>query len=230
MALSGNLAETSFADLIQFYSISRQTAAVTVESPAGREHDVVVFIENGEIVDARFGPITGVDAVRRALRLREGEFHVDLNVTAGNRTIWESCSKLLLEEMVSDDEEKKKSASNGHAGAEEIMVSRTEPPAARISRRHISIVSSGTGDGSVVFQYSPRVDEFKSAAWRFLDALAPGDRVAWIDARDIAAELAAEVIEPKLEGIAHVVADHRGRAAEGRDKTDLDGVARQGRA
>jgi ABC-type branched-subunit amino acid transport system substrate-binding protein len=128
VALSGNLAETSFADLIQFYSISRQTAAVTVESPAGREHDVVVFIENGEIVDARFGPITGVDAVRRALRLREGEFHVDLNVTAANRTIWESCSKLLLEEMVSDDEAQK-SASNGHSGAEEIMVSRTQPPA-----------------------------------------------------------------------------------------------------
>lgn len=128
MALSGNLAETSFADLIQFYSISRQTAAVTVVSPAGREHDVVIFIENGEIVDARFGAITGVDAVRRALRLREGEFHVDLNVTSSDRTIWESCNKLLLEEMVSDDEAQKAN-SNGHAGAEEIVVSRTEPPA-----------------------------------------------------------------------------------------------------
>ncbi|MGZ6125522.1 MAG: ABC transporter substrate-binding protein, partial [Myxococcales bacterium] len=128
MALSGNLAETSFADLIQFYSISRQTAAVTVVSPAGREHDVVVFIENGEIVDARFGGIKGIDAVRRALHLREGEFHVDLNVTASERTIWESCNKLLLEEMVSDDEAQK-SASNGVAGAEEIIVSKTQPPA-----------------------------------------------------------------------------------------------------
>ena len=126
MALSGNLAETSFADLIQFYSISRQTAAVTVVSPAGRDHDVVVFIENGDIVDARFGAITGVDAVRRALRLREGEFHVDLNVTARERTIWDSCNKLLLEEMVLDDEAHN-GASNGSAGADEILVEKTRP-------------------------------------------------------------------------------------------------------
>ncbi len=127
VSLSGNLSETSFADLIQFYSISRQTAAVTVVSPAGREHDVVVFMENGEIVDARFGAVSGVDAVRRALRLREGEFHVDLNVTAPKRTIWDSCSKLLLEEMVSDDEAHK-GARNGRGGPEEIMVSKTQPP------------------------------------------------------------------------------------------------------
>ena len=126
--LSGNLAETSFADLIQFYSISRQTAAVTVVSPAGREHDVVVYIENGEIVDARFGAISGVDAVRRALHLREGEFHVEMNVTAAQRTIWESCSKLLLEEMVSDDEAQEKGTSDAHIGVEEIMVSKTQPP------------------------------------------------------------------------------------------------------
>ncbi|TMA75946.1 MAG: DUF4388 domain-containing protein [Deltaproteobacteria bacterium] len=58
VALSGNLSETSFTDLIQFYSISRQTAAVTIVSPAGPEHDVVVFMEKGEIVDARFGHVT----------------------------------------------------------------------------------------------------------------------------------------------------------------------------
>jgi branched-chain amino acid transport system substrate-binding protein len=134
VALSGNLAETSFADLIQFYSISRQTAAVTVVSPAGRDHDVVVFIENGEIVDARFGAISGVDAVRRALRLREGEFHVDLNVTASERTVWDSCNKLLLEEMVLDDEAQN-SASNGSAGAEEILVEKTQPPAPPLETR-----------------------------------------------------------------------------------------------
>ena len=133
--LSGNLSETSFADLIQFYSISRQTAAVTVVSPAGHEHDVVVFMENGEIVDARFGTVNGVDAVRRALRLREGEFHVELNVTADQRTIWESCSKLLLEEMVSDDEAQK-GASNGRAGPEEIMVAKTQPPAPPKALQH----------------------------------------------------------------------------------------------
>ena len=131
VALSGNLSETSFTDLIQFYSISRQTAALTVVSPAGPEHDVVVFMENGEIIDARFGEMGGIDAVRRAMRLREGEFHVELNVSAKKRTIWESCSKLLLDEMVSDDEAQNgagKGAGATAAGPEKIVIPKKQPP------------------------------------------------------------------------------------------------------
>jgi len=131
VALNGNLSETSVTDLIQFYSISRQTAAVTIVSPAGPEHDVVVFMENGDIVDARFGEVTGVDAVRRALHLREGEFHVDLNVTTPKRTIFDPCNKLLLEQMVSDDEsnnDKSDGAGGRKAGAEEIMIPKSQPP------------------------------------------------------------------------------------------------------
>ena len=128
MALNGNLSETSFTDLVQFYSISRQTAAVTIVSPAGPEHDVVVFMEGGEIVDARFGDIIGLEAVRRALRLREGEFHVDLNVTTEKRTVFEPCNKLLLEEMVSDDEAKNGEPNGAlDADVEEIMIPKSQP-------------------------------------------------------------------------------------------------------
>jgi ABC-type branched-subunit amino acid transport system substrate-binding protein len=152
VALSGNLAETSFTDLIQFYSISRQTAAVTIVSPAGPEHDVVVFIENGEIVDARFGPVTGVDAVRRAMRLREGEFHVDLNVTTEKRTIWESCNKLLLEEMVSDDESNGvgNSADASAAGPEEIMIPKSQPPPPPRSSMPLIVIASAAVAVAVV--------------------------------------------------------------------------------
>ena len=104
MALSGNLSETSFTDLIQFYSISRQTAAVTIVSPAGPEHDGILFIEGGDVVDARFGELTGVEAVRRALRLKDGAFHVELNQRCAERTIFEPWSKLVLEEMCAEDE------------------------------------------------------------------------------------------------------------------------------
>jgi ABC-type branched-subunit amino acid transport system substrate-binding protein len=152
VALSGNLAETSFTDLIQFYSISRQTAAVTIVSPAGPEHDVVVFMENGEIVDARFGPVTGVDAVRRAMRLREGEFHVDLNVTTEKRTIWESCNKLLLEEMVSDDESNGvgNSADASAAGPEEIMIPKSQPPPPPRSSMPLIVIASAAVAVAVV--------------------------------------------------------------------------------
>jgi len=104
VALSGNLSETSFTDLIQFYSISRQTAAVTIVSPAGPEHNGVLYIEGGDVVDARFGELTGVEAVRRALRLKEGQFHVELNQRCTARTIFEPWGKLVLEEMVAEDE------------------------------------------------------------------------------------------------------------------------------
>jgi len=104
LALTGNLTETSFTDLIQFYSISRQTAAVTISSPAGREHDGVLYLEGGDVVDARFGELVGAEAVRRALRLKDGEFRVELNVKCAARTIFEPWSQLVLEEMCSDDE------------------------------------------------------------------------------------------------------------------------------
>jgi ABC-type branched-subunit amino acid transport system substrate-binding protein len=104
VALTGNLAETSFTDLIQFYSISRQTAAVTIVSPAGPDHNGILYIEGGDVVDAHFGELTGVEAVRRALRLKEGEFRVELNVKCDERTIFEPWSKLVLEEMCSEDE------------------------------------------------------------------------------------------------------------------------------
>jgi branched-chain amino acid transport system substrate-binding protein len=152
VALSGNLSETSFTDLIQFYSISRQTAAVTIVSPAGPEHDVIVFMENGEIVDARFGQMTGIDAVRRAMHLREGEFHVDLNVTTEKRTIWESCNKLLLEEMVSDDQ--RTDAGNGAdpaaAGPEEIMIPKSQPPPPPRSPLLLVVVASAAVAVAVV--------------------------------------------------------------------------------
>ncbi len=104
MALTGNLTEMSFTDLIQFYSISRLTAAVTISSPAGPEHDGILYLEGGDVVDARFGELTGVEAVRRALRLKEGEFRVEFNVKCAERTIFEPWGKLVLEEMCSDDE------------------------------------------------------------------------------------------------------------------------------
>ena len=104
MALSGNLSETSFTDLIQFYSMSRQTAAVTIVSPVGPDQDGILYIESGDVVHARFGELSGIDAVRRALRLKEGQFRVELNKRCNERTIFEPWSKLVLEEMCAEDE------------------------------------------------------------------------------------------------------------------------------
>ena len=115
MALTGNLAETSFTDLIQFYSLSRQTAAVVVSSPGGNQG--ILYIEHGDVVDARFGDLSGLDAVRLALRLKEGAFKVDLNVKCDERTIFEPWTKLVLDELCSDDEEQNRQAVEASQGA-----------------------------------------------------------------------------------------------------------------
>jgi ABC-type branched-subunit amino acid transport system substrate-binding protein len=120
--LTGNLSETTFADLIQLYTLSRQTAALTIVSPAGPEHDGVIYVENGDLVDARFGDLAGADAVRRALRLAEGEFRVELNVRARQRTIFEPWSKLVLDEMVAGDEAARSTADEVEIEQEETMI------------------------------------------------------------------------------------------------------------
>jgi ABC-type branched-subunit amino acid transport system substrate-binding protein len=82
--------------------------------------------------------------VRRALRLREGEFHVDLNVTTEKRTVFEPCNKLLLEEMVSDDEAKNGEPNGAlDRGPEEIMIPKSQPlPSRRGSPIPLVIIGS----------------------------------------------------------------------------------------
>ena len=105
MALTGNLAETPFADLIQFYCLKRETVAVKIESPHPGAPDGVFYLEGGELVHARFGDHIGIDALREALKLREGPFRVDVNVRPPKRTIFEAWNRLLLEEAWRQDEE-----------------------------------------------------------------------------------------------------------------------------
>src|SRR5438445_319586 len=99
--------------------MSRETVAVMVSSRAGGPPEGVFFVENGEVVDGRFGDLVGPGAVREALRMRQGGFRVDRNVKCAQRTVFEPLSKLILEEA-------------GRRDAE----GRSQPPAQDIVRRH----------------------------------------------------------------------------------------------
>ncbi|HET9596841.1 MAG TPA: DUF4388 domain-containing protein, partial [Anaeromyxobacteraceae bacterium] len=110
MALIGDFSDTPFADLIQLYTSSRQTVAVTVNLPGGEAEGGIFFVENGDVVDARLGGATGRDAVREALRLSAGSFIVEPNVRAPARTVHIPWTRLLMEETVRIDEE-------NHSGA-----------------------------------------------------------------------------------------------------------------
>src|SRR6266511_211844 len=78
VGLTGSFKETSFADLMQFYAVSKQTVALKVQLEQGGATDGVFFFANGDLVGASLAGIEGREAVRRALRLREGVFTVEV--------------------------------------------------------------------------------------------------------------------------------------------------------
>jgi branched-chain amino acid transport system substrate-binding protein len=102
VALAGNLKEILFADLLQFYCLSGQTAAVSVRAAdeRGAETTGTFFIDGGVLVDAVFDGREGSEAVRRAVRaLHGGAFQVELGARSQRRTIHEPWSALVLEEL-----------------------------------------------------------------------------------------------------------------------------------
>jgi len=101
VALTGDLSETPFTDLVQFYCQRRETVALVVRSSRG---EGTFFIQNGDVVDARLGSQRGLDAIRTAMRLRDGTFRVDKNALCPARAIHEPWTKVLLEEAWREDE------------------------------------------------------------------------------------------------------------------------------
>ncbi len=103
MALVGDLKDLALVDIIQINCIGRNTARLTVHYPTG---DGVFYFQEGDVVDARFGELSGIDAVYQALRFNEGSFRIDTGIAAPIRTIYEPWANILMEGMRIIDEEK----------------------------------------------------------------------------------------------------------------------------
>jgi Domain of unknown function (DUF4388) len=103
MALVGDLKDLALVDIIQINCIGRNTARLTVHYPIG---DGVLYFQDGDIVDAHFGELSGIDAVYQALRFTEGGFRIDTGIAAPNRTVYEPWANILMEGMRLIDEEK----------------------------------------------------------------------------------------------------------------------------
>src|SRR5437763_10861958 len=85
VALTGDLSETPFTDLVQFYCQRRETVALIVQTSRG---EGTFWIADGELVDARIGNHRGLDAVRTAMKLRDGTVRVDKNAGCPPREIF----------------------------------------------------------------------------------------------------------------------------------------------
>jgi branched-chain amino acid transport system substrate-binding protein len=96
IASTGDLSETAFADLLDHFCNSGQTAAVAVAVPraSGGDATGLFFIDAGALVDARFDGREGSEAVRHALKIHRGRFQVELGARTPRRTVHESWSAL----------------------------------------------------------------------------------------------------------------------------------------
>jgi branched-chain amino acid transport system substrate-binding protein len=129
VALAGNFKEVLFADLLEFYCLSGQTAAVSVSAADGRGARATgtFFVDGGTLVDARFDGREGGEAVRRAVRwVNTGEFQVDVGARSERRTVHEPWRALVLGEPQHDIEWR---ASPRHAPAD-VPVAGSKAPAA----------------------------------------------------------------------------------------------------
>ena len=139
MGLSGNFKETSFADLLQFYSLSKQTVAVSIRLTSSDRVDGTFYFADGDLIGATLADAEGREAVRRALRLREGLFTVEIGSRPAVAAIRETLRNVVMEEVVRLDEENRASgfpATSGskHTGAVASGAAWFSPPEAATGR------------------------------------------------------------------------------------------------
>lgn len=99
---SGAISLPLLPDLIQIYTVSMATGALTISR--GAEHGTLWF-DRGEIVHAICGNEKGEAAVYRMLHWSDGEFVLDNGARAPQRTITASWQNVLMEGCRRLDEE-----------------------------------------------------------------------------------------------------------------------------
>lgn len=101
MALTGQLSDMSLAELIEFFCNQRKTGRLKIDYQRGHS---VFFIREGELVDAKVGALSGVDAVYFSLTLPNAAFDFSPDVQATRRTINEKWTQVVLEGLRRLDE------------------------------------------------------------------------------------------------------------------------------
>ena len=84
MALKGQIPDLSVTDLIMIHCFGRARACVKLTNSNTKAE---IYFDNGNIIDARCESETGMDALLKALSVKEGRYQVELNVTSHQQTI-----------------------------------------------------------------------------------------------------------------------------------------------
>ncbi len=95
MSVKGRLADIRPRDIIEIFVSEQRTAAIHLTSPLGFGH---IYISNGAVVHAIFRDLAGLDALRELLSWKDGEFEVEPDAVAPERSIEENVSLAILNE------------------------------------------------------------------------------------------------------------------------------------
>ena len=101
MALTGHLSDLSLSELIEFFCNQRKSGRLKVLYPQGAGY---FFLQAGSVVDARIGVLNGIEAVYYALTLPNAEFEFNVDAEAGERTINQPWTQVVLEGLRRLDE------------------------------------------------------------------------------------------------------------------------------
>jgi hypothetical protein len=95
MALHGSLADISLPDVIQVVSVSGKTGVFTLSSSEGV--DGMIFLRDGQIIDATAGKLSGELAVYEMATWRQGQFIFTANIESERVTVTKSNTNLMME-------------------------------------------------------------------------------------------------------------------------------------
>ncbi len=101
MALSGQLSDLSLAELIEFFCNQRKTGRLKI---AYQKAPGYFYFERGELVDAKIGALSGVDAVYYALTQENASFKFSTAFEPTRRTIHQPWAQVALEGLRRLDE------------------------------------------------------------------------------------------------------------------------------
>ncbi len=98
----GVVKELSITDMLNILNVEKANAVINISSTAGPGR---IYMQDGEIVHARFGDLEGLDALKVIFSLEGGTFSVDKGVKPPKKTIDISFNNLMLEIFAQIDEE-----------------------------------------------------------------------------------------------------------------------------
>lgn len=92
--MQGTLADMTITDLIQHNCMEQKTARLTLRHG---NQSAMVFFQDGNMTHAACGDVEGEEAVYQIIRWEDGEFSLDVGITAPKKTIAQNWSGILLE-------------------------------------------------------------------------------------------------------------------------------------